>query len=68
MDLIEQRRRLAHVQAARSHEQTSEFYRGVEQFFATVGDDTEVRNARWAAEMELRHAEREWSHVQRLMA
>ena len=66
VDGVAQRRRIAHLQAARRHEQCSEFHRGVEQFFASIGDDTEVRNARRAADRESTYADRERYHVQRL--
>jgi hypothetical protein len=51
---------------ARSHERTSEFYRGLGRFFALLGDEIEESSARWAAEMEQRQADREWSHVREL--
>jgi hypothetical protein len=66
MDRIAQQRRIAHLHAARNHEQNSEFHRGVEQFFASIGDDAAVWSARRAAEREQQYAERERHHLQRL--
>jgi hypothetical protein len=63
IDRVAQQRRAAHLQAAWSHERSLEFHRGVEQFFASLGDDAAVDWARHRAENEQRQAERERHHL-----
>ena len=64
VDPIAERRRLAHLHEARCHEQNFEFHRGLEQFFESLGDEAEMRNARLASERERRQADRERQHLQ----
>jgi hypothetical protein len=67
LDFVSQQRRAAHLRAARTFEQNSEFHRRVEELFASLGLDTEARRARLAADVARRQAERERNHVERLV-
>jgi hypothetical protein len=66
LDLVSQQRRAAHLNAARMHEQSSEFYRGLQNAFASFALEGEVRRAHMAAEAARLLAERERDHVERL--
>jgi hypothetical protein len=59
-------RRLAHLREARRHQQCYEFHRGVEQFFASLGDEAGVTDARRASERAWQHIERERQYLQSL--
>ena len=65
-DLVSQQRQAAHLNAARIHEQSSDFYRSVGAVFASLGLDAEVRVACLAADSASRFAECERNHLEQL--
>jgi hypothetical protein len=66
MDQVLQRRRAAHIHAAREHQRTAEFYGRVAQLFDSIGPDSLGVDARRVAEEQGQRAQREWWHADRI--
>jgi len=64
MDLVARQRAAAHIGAARRHEQSVEFFAGIEQLFAALGDAAGEAHARPAANEQRSHAARERRYAQ----
>jgi hypothetical protein len=59
LDVVVQRRRMAHMRAAINHDQSAEFHRAVAEHFESLRDDLNATRARQLAEDHCQRASRE---------
>jgi hypothetical protein len=65
MDVVLQRRRIAHTRAAMRHDQSAEFHRAVAEHFENQCDDLNATRARQLAEDHRQRASRERDYANR---